>query len=1618
MTLLSPTEAVFTQAVAAQFADRPTLRTVVAQLLSDGLRVHYPTLSTAPNHLRVAMPRDGGGRDLKPLPDLALEYLANASFPDLSPRQGQDCFLSDPSGTRMTYQAVTTKEYDLHVIEGIIRELPSLVPIAFQNALAQFWGEPGEPDVSRLAWLSGLLRSNLRVAAIRQSGDDAIQLRSLTILTDCPDRKTRAALPWPDNGVHAYTLEAQLTSPGRSSILQACDILMATADRVWLYRLPGTIEPYANLDECANAWAERVLQRYPAETLTWRQYEPDGVIFDHQAALVLNRQLEDLAALQLPANGSVAQLQQHFTAVTDPTVLFADAPVAPPVAQVELKLPQWLKQASAADRFAYRQCLLEEASFRRLANGDGYLNDLHNLEDFANMALNTELCLGRLKAHNEKSPTPLRACANRTMSSLYNANRVQLTFHVPVGTLGGGYIEPVRMTLVELALKNLSGKPKGTMTVAYNGRPALEDWITPQFLLEVVQRVNIGETYPAYIREHLMGDRPEAQRRQRLFSQQRPIQLATLALEYKIRGLHGLTLRGFQCVKAVVQATRAQRWVQGDEIVMRPLAFVRKPEAAADVVQNMFIIEPRHTGAGPHLLYRPSYADSLLEFASREALLAAIAQPGAVQDSVLTWLPDHARPIYSNGGFHEPHYVRVVFGSEFDMLPSVPKPAALAAPDDSSADELLQSLSTGKLMEYLYGSEVCSLLDQAQRDSTSNTESRWALILEGLQLGFNTLLALVRGPLAAVGWLMQLALSLKQDIPALESDDPRTRELAWIDLLLNVGMLLLHLGQGTTLPRRSATPLQAAHGRPTTIRRGTAGVVSQPPGAGSTLLDFERTLAGDWASASALEKLVSISQPWPNPLPEQIQTGEFQGLYKIGTQWHASVGGLFFRVNIVPGFGEVFIIHPQKTEHPGIKLRALGNGRWILDRGIKLVGGGDSKRIQAQRQKIQDKKNQLATRALELLAEVSPLMDEVDASRQRLDVAAKEMRQKINDLTRVQDLLENVKDDRRAFVEQWHARAMLSRQNARTQFRILLKTLQERLSEPQRLRNELVDVQKTMGEMGESVPRGEEVLETTWLEQNQLRNTLSDWNYDLSISERGEPMTKLVRHMRSDRLMNNPAPYEEHQSKALEIFETLNRMVDISRSMEALLDQLDKYSNGGRVLRKKLLEGINPQYFFAENVRIRSTAALQLISLDTDPPSPSVQELLYLDSLNKLALTKALSTHIEVRSSNEYPLKEQRKVYETLISKYRSYEGTIRAFQSMGSKSLSPAYTERFLKQLNHVRVLAEHELETVVRAQEQLEVKLPLSKTLKPKKPTKQIFKTGKNEYLIGEAQPRTRQDATDRMIITDTVSGDTISTYEPGEDGWNDTTAPLDLPPMPLEETSLPTLRDHGNELIRQRADLETLVHNQQTELDNPLTREDVNPEEWDTLLTRHANKLEATADALQQHHPDSQTATHLITEYRAHARDITRWAEQVCSEGYKRQRPTLEGLDYLWRHKQIDINLTSAADPNRPTLSGDFFTEYAVYDKAQKPPTVLWYAHFHYASANAEPSTYTRAHLKLPEQRKYTQKDLLKQHVQADLLKGKEPGAEPISKIVYVLITPPQDQLFLAITLRQRS
>ncbi|ASV39140.1 hypothetical protein CI807_24015 [Pseudomonas sp. NS1(2017)] len=1617
-------------AVEAQFRSRPTLRSVTTNLLGQGLREKYPTLVTTVSDLRLALPREGGGRTLLPLLEATLQHLADGSVPDFSARHGLDCYLSGATGNRLSYQIDgRLRDYDLGLIEAVIRELPSILFIAFQEALATYWGQDSDAGASRWKWLAEVLQGSLLESATRQASGTAQHLNTLNILNRYPDRAVRARRPAPDSAVHAYTVQTHLLRSRDLLTLQATDILVVCREQVLLCRLSGEIEPYSDLDAFGQAWGERLQQRFTADSITWQQYEPDGNIFEVQAALILNQQLDDLAAIQLPARSTVQALEQRFAVITKPTQWLARSALTPLASLTSLQatLPARLQSATAAERLAYRQCLLEQAGIRRLTLGDSDFDGLETLRGYAAEHLNQQLCLDRAVALGGP-----RRCDHNALSAGYQADDLQLTFHVPVGDLRGGYIEPVVMSLVDLALQNLSGRPKGALTLGHRTGRAIETWLTPAYVLELVQRVNIGRNYPAYLRRELTSDTEAARKRQQLFQQLRPVHLKTQALECLFKGEAGLTFRGFRCVSALVNTNPLDRQVDGDEIVIRSLAFLRSPGATADVARNMFIIEPRDTQLGPHLLYRPAYRDALLEYASRDQLLAAIVQPGPVQESVLTWLTDHARPIYSNGGFAEPHILRIGIGSDFDRLPSVPKPAELAKAGDVSSDEILQALSNGSLMEYLFGSETRQLVDQAERESTSNSESRWAVIVEGFGLAFNTLLLVIRGPLATVGWLMQATQGLVQDLPALESDDPTARELAWIDLLLNISMLLLHHGsltaplEGPSLDEQGVTrePFKRPTGQITkqpVVERGTIGLPSEPPGGGHTLLDFDHSVAGDGSAAALLEKLRAVNVPWPVPAPEPINIGLHKGLYSIDGLMHGSVSGLLFRVRIVPGFNEVFIIHPLKTDHPGIKLKTDGNGHWSLDRGLKLLGGGP-KRIAALREENQRRKAELLARMNALNEEVTHLMAPFLSSITGVSSALDTLSQQRKTVQLVRNLLQKAANEQKPVLEGRHQTETFKHQQLRTQFKILVGNLEVQFAQSLTPRLEMVKLGQELERVGGAavhVHDRAKILKTIWDQQLFINEMLLGRLNALHFSSAGEPMEAMAGRMFVESLLGDRSVYDEYIRNASESADIREHMAEVSTAMETTLQQLEEDSVAGRTIRDQLLATIKyPQNFFPDNLKLNALNYLAVTSVEMSQVWLPPQEDLYVKRLERNDLYEALLSHVEVRSSNEYPLAEQRDVYETALNTYRRHEVAIRALKTLSPRRLRPE-AERLLTGLEYAQSLAQTELEAVVRKQEALEVKLPLSKTLRAKAATKRVFKTRNKSYLIGDLKPADAQNAEEHFTITDTLTGQTVASFSKHVEGWE--AIPREAAPAPPPTPagrSLATLKGLARALIEQRKGIEQLITTEQKKLDSPLTRQQVTPSDWDELLSRQAKDLTALADEIKRTHPDKPTAQALIDEYLAQARDMTRLAESACSDAYKRQWPTQESLKYLWDHRQIDINLTSTADPQRPTLSGDFFTEYAVYDKAKKPPTVLWYAHFHYASADASPSSYTRAHLKLMEQRKYTQKDLLKQHVQANLRDPQAPGAQPVTNILYVLITPPVDNLFLAIAPAPRA
>ncbi|WP_348750803.1 dermonecrotic toxin domain-containing protein [Pseudomonas rhodesiae] len=871
------------QAVAAHFAELPDVADVVSQLLSDAIAQRYPSLALDLSATRLATP-DGKQWVFRPLLSVVQDYLGGHLRLDFSDIGNLSFYLSTHPPRRLRLPGSGRTRLDMQVIEGLIKELADTLPFGLQNALNDFWRNQAGPR--RWRWMAQLLQDTLRIAALRRTDLDPQARQVLDQLVGTPDREQRVARHGAQ-AVFAYCLETTLRSGERSITLLGPHLVLTHPTNgtpvVLLCSPGGHIEAFPSMDALIQAWGQRQASDYHLDEVLTQRYEPDGDIFDHQAVMILNQQLEQLGALQLPAADGFAALQAHCRQLMDPTAYFLQAPTVSTelLATLRTHLPAGLKNADSTAQAAYRHYSLALASAKQRGGGRTFLTGIPDIQTFTVASLLREL---------QADAVRLEGAAQADVTAL-DPNQLELTFAISAGYPGTvGITQHERMSLTDLAINNLSARPSGEMSITHRAGLTVPSWLTADYLTGsngLIERVDIGLHYPRLLEQQLLASTDEARRRETLFADQLAVQLPLLALELSLRGANGMTRDGARRVAALMALAVADQ--QG--VVIRHLALLRHPAASPDVVTNMFLIEAQDIASGPHILYRPLYAQALLEFPSREALLEAIASPGEVQNSVLLWMSDSARPVYANGGFRQPHYLRFGQGDEFSPL-RTPGPATLS--EDGLNDELHQCLITGRLMQYLYSNNARALVAQADRESVSNRESRWKLLLEGGGLLFSGVLyPLLRGPLLLTTWLGNLYSSLQQDIQGLNALDAQTQELASVDLLLNLGLSLF---EGPPLPvtaitgavgRRPALPLprQDAERWPAPpmprIHPGSVALPGVLPGTDTAVLDFSFAQSHLRLTASQRARLNSYSTTPPRPVPAPMASGPSKGLYRF-----------------------------------------------------------------------------------------------------------------------------------------------------------------------------------------------------------------------------------------------------------------------------------------------------------------------------------------------------------------------------------------------------------------------------------------------------------------------------------------------------------------------------------------------------------------------------------------------------------------------------------------------------------------------------------------------------------------------------------------------------------------
>ena len=1502
------------EAVRAQFAGRPTLEGVTRQLLATAFSQKYPTVQIDLARTRLAVPRAGGGWELQPFVARVMDYLANGNVLNLERLSGQSYYLCDDAPDWLAPDLL-----DMKVIDTWVKELAWTLPAGFQNALTEYWSAQADTGVSRWRWFSEVLKDTLSIGLIQQEELSELARETVNQVIQCPDREGRI-IRYGENCAQVYCLESTLIGEQTKSARLSSYIVLVRDDLILMCRPDGTIKYFPTVDAVIEYGGKRMGAAYLADQVVIKRYELEGNVFDVQAAIILGRQLENIGALKLPARVGVEALQTVCMNLSDPAQYMLSTPVTDGRAVVTLKahLPDWLRRATAVDQSLYRQYSLALARAKKSSQGRTFLSGISDIRSFAVEVLTQQMQLDQKRLEPDSS--------RHVSVEAFNPDHIELTFFSAAGFPSAIPVtEKVIMSLTDLALKNLLGRPQGVLSLKHLHGLALPVWLTPAYVISsngLIEQVDIGKIYPERLQSLLLGATSDAHKREQLFSEQISAYLPLQALELSLKKENGLSPLGARCVAALMQSNTADREVDGGLVVIRHLAMVRRAGAAPDVVDNMFIIEHADMSAGPHVLYRPFYSQSLHEFPTRAALLEAIARPGELQTSVLVWLHNVARPIYDNGGFQEPHYVRFGLGSEFDPI-EVPRPATLSV--DGASDELLQYLHNGKLLRYLYNSNANALVSQSQRDSVSNTESRWGVLLERTNLIFSlVLLPFLSVPtLLTVGLSVMLLAAIK-DIPALNSGDPITRELGLVDLLLNLAMVLFPpsasvparplladgIREQVVKPRAPARSAERWPELPSPkVSAGAVALSGEMPEQ-STPLDFSFASSKNRLTPGQRKLLSRFEVKKPDPMPQPVLHNPRtdvprKGLYVINNKWHALVEGKLYEINVDPE--GVMVIDPSDSHHFGPYLKSSGDGRWSLDLRLRLSGGMPKARLQALR-------DQKEARRAEMLDQWVKLNEETPKMNATFQVSISVMERAEKD-PRFNEAQRSV----------YRRKAESATQQMIDSYLLLLTNLDE-------FKNLFPDVKKY------------DIDGRILALATECNHLMVIYDYDL----KGVPFRVFEMADSSGGLH-----FDQVMKAYIDIYEKMIATLELRTRYLERLDQagMQRYKSS---LKDVSLEKTNVEFY---DVPIKNTYLSWLIK-------PSVKEwhrnTALVETLEALVtpVRKLISTHAELNTF-DFSSGESLEVLSSLVDSYAQSLDALRGLGIISADELDSVLFNKIITMLDG--------LYQDVTKKMAAEIKPGVQGGELPRKPhrapatdvPKRIIKTRNSGRLIGKLIPAGGEWPIEVVEVRSEENDQLLGTYSEHGEVWDE--IKVATPKAPSDTRPLDILK---GEARQRNADLDK--HLRRAEEYKKISRY---PQEVEEVLQHEADRLNHLAaelsKAIEAQPLDAvvQSDLVLVEDLRSGATRLTEKGKELRIQLSLELPPTHGNLEYLLDQDRVQI----AGLGKRIKLAGerkDFIQEYAINDKKGSP---LWYAHIHYAAADTPKENYGVAHLKLKSQRR---------------------------------------------------
>ncbi|NWB49412.1 hypothetical protein [Pseudomonas gingeri] len=1239
-------------------------------------------------------------------------------------------------------------------------------------------------------------------------------------------------------------------------------------------------------------------------------------VFDNLAGALLENQLRALERLPRGVTqGTGESWSARVERITDPGDWFvtsAPAPLTPLQRRVRETAPLWLLNAADADRRGYAGLLSSLVTALGKSSSHGIFDEVASLSRYSRQALR--------EAMARRHPQMPAIRMQDILLTLEKYRRKPLLPDVL------GEFEEVRLTLPELALENLDDFRFGAtrMRVRLAADVPLPDWMTADYLLELISEVDIGAGYPAYLRQRLLDDTRYAVFRQQRFFHQIQAQLPLAALELKLRGEQGMTERGYRLVRAVLAVDARERQVDGLPIVLRPLAFQASPDASPDKAAGMFLIEPRDTSRGPHLLYRPLFDPPLSEHVSRPALLEAIGQSGALQDSVLAWLAANRRAVYANGGFRQPHLGSVLPGDEVAPLPAPPAPATLGSEE-----------VTEDYVHHLFHACINAVIRQADMQLLSNAEKRWARLKDsGWQL-FSSLLMFASGPLTQASWLILLYRGVRQDLPGLLGDDEEARAQAWADMLSNLAAVLLH---EVTADGREPLPESADQRGPLSIEGEVSLERITPPLAAddSPPLPFDlswsnprRALSA--ASRKALEKFsvrVFDTPPRLDSLGSVSASGPNKGLVHLGgpgdRDWHVLIENALYRVawsddgpRVVDGSGA-----------PGPFLDRDGQARWCFDLRLRLRGGSGRETVQARLQrKLRDRASALHGQMTQASARIGVLLNEAEILCRRLETMS----------------------------EGKTAKNFSNRQRSdkRREYLGKLEGLQLALEDKIRLIKEYNDNRQVVPQ-----PR---MLVTALADS--VRNCRTLLTVSLAVGREGSLSAREINELIA---ADSDARYAQVVANLKNNVDITDKQILWSTREYAALDELRTLPEPGPAQAAALEQAV-PQPFTPLDWQAVQLPTLLALTLDELPLQITLQlEDQIFSAIKQSAEQTRYVTNTINRLSAEDPRQDRIDALLTAVNRYDETHDLLNYLRGLMPQQRLLEYATRLSGLLAQLREGA------LSRLFDLWEDSAPAEPEPVPKPgpvpvaggTRKKFIRTRNREVFVGRVRERTPEQEDEIVEITD-PNGELVSAFKENKEDaqdrfWEEVKAePAPAQPSP-RKVGLSRLVTQGQAGL---GGVEALIRQVMV-----LTGTSKDPRDLQGILELKAQKLNTLADDIQQALSEgSATSTHAKTaqvlkdSLRQEAARLIGEGRQARIAAIKRNAPQLARLQYLKEQDQVDIH---RAGGRQAQEQGGYLQEYVISHKNGRP---LWYAHFHYPAATTADAGFVSAHLKTLAQRR---------------------------------------------------